>query len=204
MKPWALELVLAAAIALLIPSRGHAQRIESTWGFGAAVGTRAIVRSGANEGRLTPAVNIEVGLHRADDSRRLGVFAQLLPWPAMRVTGFDLAGRPVTRTYSPKPQTVLRVFTDFSASRIRSLEPSIGLGYTFYVQQPSGCTAGTDSPICGAAGSIHGVHGPSAQASIAWRRSGRGLGVRARYLFTRARDIMTQDATLGIEWRRGP
>ena len=203
MKRVALGPVLAVAIALLIPTPGHAQRIENSWGIGASVGTRAVVRSGANEGRLTPAVSIEAGLHRVDASRRIGVVAQLVPWPAMRVTGLDLAGRPVTRTYSPKPQTVLRVLTDFSAWRIRSLEPSVGIGYAFYVQQPSACTSGTDSPICGAAGSIHGVHGPSAQASIAWRRSGRGLGVRARYLFTRARDVMTQDATLGIEWRRG-
>ena len=202
MKRLALELVLAATIALLIPSLSHAQRLESSWGFGAAVGTRAVVRSGANEGKFTPTVNIEAGLHRVDGTRRLGLVAQLVPWPTMRVTGIDLAGHRVTQRFSGMPKAVLRVFTDLSFWRASVLEPSIGLGYALYLQPPVGCTSGTDSPICGAAVTIHGVHGPSAQASIAWRRSGGGLGVRARYLFTRARDVMTQDATLGIEWRR--
>ncbi len=194
------SLAVIAFIAV-IPCLAFAQGLEGSWSVGTSIGVQPVVRDGANTGTLAPALMLEGGFYRVDHRHRFGALVQVVPFPATRVEGVDLSGEQRSGRYTG-PEVVLRVLTDYAPPLSGSIEPSVGLGYTFYVKQPSGCTAGTDSPLCSTAVGIHGAHGPTGHASISLRtRAHSTLALRVGYLVTRARDVITQDATVGINWR---
>jgi hypothetical protein len=163
------RVVVAAIVTLLLPDSVLAQRFETSWVLGTSVGTRAVVRSGANVGRLRPAFLAELGAYYSDRSaRRVGVVVQAVPFPGIRVKGTDLAGSAATRTFGTTPNLVLRLLSDVAPwSANAAITPSFGVGYTAFIHPGSGCTSGTDSPLCFTAARIHGAHGVTGQVGAA-------------------------------------
>jgi hypothetical protein len=198
-----MQLVVAAIVMLLVPRLVLAQRLEISWAFGTSIATHDVVRSGANVGRLRPAFLAELGAHVTDRStRRFGAIVQAVPFPGIRVQGTDLAGNTVSRTFGTTPNLVLRMLSDIAPLRATAgIVPSFGLGYSAYIHPPSGCTSGTDSPLCNTAVRIHGAHGVTAHVGTTIGSTASRFSLHARYLVTRAPDMTTQDATLGIRWR---
>jgi hypothetical protein len=198
-----MRVVVAAIVVLVLPDAVLAQRFETSWALGTSIGTNAVVRSGANVGRLRPAFLAEFGAHYFDRSaRRVGMVVQAVPFPGIRVKGTDLAGNAATRTYGTTPLLVLRLLSDVAPwSANPGFTPSFGIGYTAFIHPASGCTSGTDSPLCSTAARIHGAHGVTGQVGAAIGSPASRFSLHARYLFTRVPDMTTQDATLGIRWR---
>ena len=197
-----MQLIVAAIVTVLLPNSVLGQRFETSWALGTSIGTHAVVRSGANVGRLRPAFLAELGAHTVRSARRMGVVVQAVPFPGMRVTGTDLAGNPATRTFGTTPNLVLRLLSDVAPwNAVGVITPSFGVGYTAFIHPASGCTSGTDSPLCATATRIHGVHGITGQVGMTIGSPVSRFSLYARYLFTRVPDMTTQDATLGIRWR---
>jgi hypothetical protein len=196
-----MQVVAFALLILVLPDSSRAQRFEASWAFGTSVATSPVVRDGPNVGRLRPAFLAELGAHSVFGSkRRLGVFVQAVPFPGMRVRGIDLLGRHVTRS-GGGPIVVLRMLTDIAPLSVRGVAPSFGLGYSAFIKPAGDCTSGTDSPLCITATRIHGVHGATAHVGTTIGSSSSRFSLHARFLVTRAPDMTTRDATLGVRWR---
>jgi len=100
------------------------------------------------------------------------------------------------------PNAVLRFMSDASLFRgLGAFIPSLGLGYSVYVQPATGCVSGNDSPLCQTAAGIHGAHGVSGHAGFSLLPARSPIAFQVRYLVTRLSDATTQDITVAIQWR---
>jgi hypothetical protein len=146
----------------------------------------------------------EVAVHRVGENQtRWGAFLQALPAPSLRVKGQDLAGEYRTIDFGGTPLLVMRLLMEFAPlPGRRLLVPSLGAGYTTYVHPATGCTQGTESPLCDAAASVHGAHGPSGHLSLMLIPTPRSrLAARVRYVVTSVPDAVQQDLMFGVVWR---
>lgn len=196
-----MQVSAVALLILVLPHSLRAQRFEASWAFGTSVATHPVVRNGPNVGRLRPALLAELGAHSvAESGRRVGVIVQAVPFPGMSVKGINLAGRHVTRS-GGGPFLVLRMLTDVAPLGVKGIAPSFGLGYSTFIKPAGDCTSGMDSPLCNTAARIHGAHGMTAHVGTTIASSARRFSLHARFLVTRAPDMTTRDATVGVRWR---
>jgi hypothetical protein len=180
---------------------------ETSWSLGGHLSLQDLVMIDGASGRLQPAAVAELAVHSVDPRRRrLGAFLQVVAAPSLRVSGRDLQNQPRTLTFGSAPSLIVRVLAELAPlAGSERLVPSFGVGYTSYVLSPTGCAQGNDSPLCAAAGRVHGAHGPTAHLSLMAAPSReRRVALRMRYIVTSAPDAVQHDLTVGVVLRPAP